>query len=247
MVRLVIVDKKGDVSSKSVKKLKVTELYKKCGFRKSTDFGPRHCWKLSNEVYISLFAKSSGRANTENKFELPPPIDSQLYFGSMAIVKSSEQIFSNDTLEIDDDCEDVIEDIDENQWAAVYEKLMGGFEDLNTSGEYESDELDNYSTDELTKTGGYLKDGFVVSEEDEDEDEEGEYTGTEEQEYSDDNLDDDTSEQDEEEVSYGSEDEESEVETTTNAEHDYDSEGTYSYEDEEEYGSELEEEDYLSE
>ena len=30
-------------------------------------------------------------ANTENKCELPPPLDNQLYFGSMLVVKHKEE------------------------------------------------------------------------------------------------------------------------------------------------------------
>ena len=53
-------------------------LYKKCGFKKDTDFQVRHEWtvKVADEHRkIKLFARNVGRAGTENKYDLPPPID----------------------------------------------------------------------------------------------------------------------------------------------------------------------------
>ena len=59
-------------------------------------------------------------------------------------------------------------------WNKIYEKLFGGFEDLNATAaedDEEEDELEMIPVDKKTKQG-YLKDGFVVdSEEDEEEDE----------------------------------------------------------------------------
>ena len=57
-------------------------------------------------------------------------------------------------------------------WDKLYEKLFGGFEDLNNAiieDEMELDELDNISVSKKTKKGGYLKDGFVVDTDDDDE------------------------------------------------------------------------------
>ena len=33
----------------------------------------------NDDKYVSLYAKDSGKANTENKYELPPPLDNELY------------------------------------------------------------------------------------------------------------------------------------------------------------------------
>lgn len=242
MVKLVFINKKGDVLCKSVRKLSIRELYKKCGFRKSNDFEPRYTWTLDEVSYVTLFSKSSGRANTENKYELPPPVDDKLYFGTMVLVKSIGPIYSFETSTYQEDCETYLEDFDETQWEKMYESLMGGFDELNTTGEYETDELEQYSESDLTKTGGYLKDGFVVESLDEDEDEEEDYIEDEEEHYSDDNLEENSSVIEETEFSYGSEDEENVIQLND----EYDSEDSYESEDEF-YGSELEEEAYISE
>ena len=42
---------------------------------------------MNNENnYISIYCKDKGRANSENKYDLPPPLDSNLYFGNMAFI-----------------------------------------------------------------------------------------------------------------------------------------------------------------
>ena len=52
-------------------------------------------------------------------------------------------------------------------WEKIYEKLFGGFEDLDATAEEDemSDELANVQSMK-TKTG-YLKDGFIVDDDDE--------------------------------------------------------------------------------
>ena len=155
-MKIVIVEKTGTVKTQNVKNFEIETLYKKCLFRKPDDFHKRHVWtvKINNKTYnIALFAKSKGKATTENKYDLPPPVDDVLYYGSMALVNF-------DVKEGDEtDASDLTSDI----WEKIYEKLFGGFEDIeNTDDEEEEDELANVPKKYLTKKGGYLKDGFVV-------------------------------------------------------------------------------------
>ena len=37
--------------------------------------------------YVTIFSKNKGRANSENKYDLPPPVDKDLYYGSMLLLK----------------------------------------------------------------------------------------------------------------------------------------------------------------
>ena len=58
-----------------------------------------------------------------------------------------------------------MKDLTIEEWEKAYEKLYGGFENLDVmikDDENEEDELDDISDSEKTKSG-YLKDGFVVS------------------------------------------------------------------------------------
>ena len=150
MVNIVIVEKTGSCVDKHVNYLKLDDLYKKCNFRKSSDFEKIHTFKVKDH-YVHVYGKVSGKANQENKFEFPPPIDTKLFFGNMALVKTNEETIEDTNMT----------DYSAGEWNADYETLMGGFEDIGSESSSESDELDNYSKEEKTKEG-YLKDGFVV-------------------------------------------------------------------------------------
>jgi hypothetical protein len=156
-----------------MKDFKEDELYKKCGFKVATHFGKQHTWitKIEGKKYsVSVYGKTEGKANTENKYDFPPPIDNVLLFGTVVIVGLPivEATISKGVSM--DNQKDFVFTVE--LWNKIYEKLFGGFEDLNATAiedEAEEDELELISADKKTKQG-YLKDGFVVdSEEDEEE------------------------------------------------------------------------------
>ena len=155
MVQIILVDTFGKCVETQIKKFNKDELYKKCNFRKQEGFEIRHTWKVKfnkNNYNIEVWARDNGRANQENKYELPPPVDSDLYFGKLAIVAYLD---------------DSVIDLTENMWNNIYNELMGGFEDLQNTAiddDNESDELENIK-DEYKTDHGYLKDGFVVNDE----------------------------------------------------------------------------------
>ena len=163
---IIIVDKTGLLKTLQVKEFNTDDLYKKCGFKKSDDFIQQTEWgvKIPTEkekIYIRIFAKTTGRANNENKYDFPPPIDNKLFFGNCAVVaqiRDTPTTYKHIDLTIP-------------LWDKIYEKLFGGFEDLTATAkedEEEEDELLNVPSDKKTKDG-YLKDGFVVDSSDTDE------------------------------------------------------------------------------
>lgn len=172
---IIVVEKTGTLKSLSIKDFKEEELFKKCGFKKSDDFLKQTEWKTKidgKKYIIQAYAKEDGRANSENKYDFPPPIDTKLFFGSCALV----------ALTPNDKGEKVHTDLPLALWNKIYEKLFGGFEDLATTAaedEAEEDELANIPKEKKTKHG-YLKDGFVVDSSD-----------TEDTEYVTDDVDDD--------------------------------------------------------
>lgn len=181
MTKIVLVEKTGVKKDLNAKGLTRDAIYKKCGFRKSEDFEKRHSWEVkSNGVHsVEVWSRDTGRANTENKYDLPPPIDTALYFGTIAIVGA--------------DAEGELVDMTVDQWNKIYEQLFGGFEDIgDEDDEDDEDELEHIPKELKTKVGGYMKDGFVVDA-DEDSDEEGEGYGES------DDDDDDSDEESEEE------------------------------------------------
>ena len=156
-LNVIIVEKTGVLKMLAIKEFKEEDLFKKCGFKKSEDFNKQTEWNVkceSKKYLVSVYAKVDGRANSENKYDFPPPIDTKLFFGNCVIlakVKNDEgkQLYTNLSLDL---------------WEKIYEKLFGGFEDLSSTAiedENEIDELENIPKDKKTKQG-YLKDGFVI-------------------------------------------------------------------------------------
>jgi hypothetical protein len=150
-----------------VKDYKVDELYKKCGFKKEEGFTLEVEWnvKLDSQKYvIQMYGKLNGKANMENKYDFPPPIDTTLFFGSCLLLGTL----------LKDDGKTEPFSLTLEQWEKMYEKLFGGFEDLSATAaedEAEEDELDAVPASKKTKHG-YLKDGFVVDSDSDDKDEE---------------------------------------------------------------------------
>ena len=163
-LNIIIVERLGTLKMLAIKDFKEEELFKKCGFKKVDNFLKHAEWNTKydgKKYFIQVFAKDDGRANSENKYDFPPPIDNKLFYGCCAIVayiKNSDgsKLYTNLTL---------------TMWEKIYEKLFGGFEDISATAaedDNEEDELENVPKHKKTKHG-YLKDGFVVDSSDADE------------------------------------------------------------------------------
>jgi len=164
-ISIIIIEKTGQIREQSIKSFDENELYKKAGFKTSDGFKCHTVWnidQLNQQSYsISVYGKTNGRANQENKYDFPPPIDSTLFFGNCILVNKCNNLPSN---------------ISCKEWNSIYEHLFGGFEDINNDDSNESEE-DCDSDIELNKFG-YEKDGFVI---DEDEEEDDDYDDDEEE------------------------------------------------------------------
>ena len=125
MVKVVLIDKNGTVSTSNMNNISEENLYKKCGLRNNKYFSKRTEWsyKKNNTDCIICLYKDNGRANSENKYDLPPPVDEQLYFGKVLLVcyDNKNKTFIDFTKE---------------EWEAKYEKLFGGFENLDEEDKY---------------------------------------------------------------------------------------------------------------
>lgn len=134
----------------------LSDLAKKAGLKSTKDFEHACTWEL-DDISIHLYGKIHGRANYENKYDFPPPVDEILFFGTCILISTQ-----NEHCQSDDDVNwNKIIDLTASQWEKIYEELFGGFEDLvsETSSE---DELENISVS-LKTDDGYLKDDFVVN------------------------------------------------------------------------------------
>lgn len=157
----VLLQKNGDCITKKAKELTIPSFYKKCGFRSENDFKRNHIWSVKldkNASYlIAVYGKTKGRSGQENKYELPPPLDTTLFYGNIGLLSMTP--------------EGEIQNFTKEEWYKVYNTLYGGFENLSDTKdkdeqEYVDSEDDeaNYDSSMLTKSG-YLKDNFVVSDE----------------------------------------------------------------------------------
>jgi len=176
MTSVLLIDKSGGIKEQKIKSFDKSEFFKKCGFRSPNNFAERTIWKKmkvgDDLVNVSLFAKDKGKAGFENKYDLPPPIDKELFFGTMMVVGEDAEL-------------NTPYPVTKEMWEKIYEKLFGGFEDITqTDDETEEDEMDDYP-DEMKTKEGYLKDGFVVDDNALEEGEEGEEEEEEEEEEED--------------------------------------------------------------
>ena len=157
MNQVVIVGKNGTLTNVQTK-IEKQNLYKVCGFKSNTDFDNRTIWDVTldkESIYVELWARNDGRANSENKYDFPPPVDNELYFGNCVLIAYNHEGYVDLTVK---------------KWRKIYEDLFGGFEDL-VSEEESEDELDDIPDEYKTKSG-YLKDGFVVDDDDSNDDDE---------------------------------------------------------------------------
>lgn len=154
MPSIVVVEKTGELKLRDYKSANTDELYKKCNLKKPDGFDKVIEWGYSkkgdNPVTVELWARSDGQANQENKYDFPPPVDSELFFGSCALVLRDSSM--------------KIIDLTIEKWNKIYEHLFGGFETLADNADEdddEEDELENVPSSMKTKDG-YLKDGFII-------------------------------------------------------------------------------------
>ena len=151
MPSILIVEKNGNIKSAIVKNYSDAELYRKAGLKTADNFIQQSSWsaEIENKKYtINLYGKTEGKSNQENKYEFPPPVDNVLFFGNCVLVNVSNNI---------------VVDLSIKEWTQIYEFLYGGFESIGSS-----DEEDDESTDLPKTKEGYVKDGFIVEDEEED-------------------------------------------------------------------------------
>lgn len=187
MTSVIVINKGGEIKETKIKNIDRENLYKKAGFKSSENFLKQTSWNVSidkNNYCIELWAREHGKANTENKYDFPPPIDTKLFFGSCILLNC-------------DPISKKINNLTADIWKSIYNKLFDGFDDINDNDSIPSeDELENIPQIYKSKDG-YLKDGFIVDDEDEQDDlddddnfsdEENEINDDEDDEISNDNI-----------------------------------------------------------
>jgi hypothetical protein len=117
-----------------------------------------HEWVVKSDFKLCVHGRKTGKFNKVNRYEFPPPIESILLYGDVYILgykKGSNNKFGQVNLSVE-------------TWNSFY-NAMFCFENLlssETTDEDEFDELKLVPAHKKTKHG-YLKDGFVVDDDDE--------------------------------------------------------------------------------
>ena len=141
----------------------IKSLFKKTG----TKNFERHCdYDMGNYV-ISIFGWKSGKSGTENKTELPPPEDIDLYFGDILVIKTSNLNNKYDNRKI--------EPLSIDEYKEFINKAFGGFESLGDSDtesdtiddKYDSDDSFIVNSDEVDDTDNYSDEEEEFKSEDE--------------------------------------------------------------------------------
>ena len=107
------------------------------------NYGKRKCvWRLNGKT-IYLYGRTKQKESTKVvKYDFPPPFDDKIFYGKCLLVNP-------------------VEPLTISEWEKIYEELMGGFEDIESESDASAEET---SVMKMTKEG-YVKDGFVVSDE----------------------------------------------------------------------------------
>lgn len=101
-------------------------------------------WKVNGKT-IYLYGRTKQKESSKIvKYDFPPPYDEKIFYGKCLLVNP-------------------IEPLTISEWNTIYEELMGGFEDIESESEISQDETNNETTMMALTKEGYVKDGFVVS------------------------------------------------------------------------------------
>ncbi len=169
-VEIIILKKNADRHTSTMPDEGEAALYKRCGFKKPDGFRAHCTWLLPAEgatIFVKVFGKTEGRAGSENKSELPPPVDTTLFFGNIAIVAfmgADAETAQPTPLSV-------------QRLEGLFELLIGGVEDLGGASADKADAVEDQEAEEgdddalIPRTReGYAKDGFVVEDDEDDED-----------------------------------------------------------------------------
>lgn len=88
-------------------------------------------WNYNNYEYV-LYGCENGDAGEENKYDLPPPVDCELYFNDLYFIKYSKN---------------KIIDLPVQEYEIFYSDCFGGFEDIQDTDDEEDDSLSEHTSD----------------------------------------------------------------------------------------------------
>lgn len=147
MNTIIQINKNGTIKENSLDELSIDNLHKLTKKNKYI-IDKITSWQYNKNI-VSLYGYRDGDAGKENKYENPPPVDKELYFGDIFYIYT-------------DKTEKNILSFNKKEFKLFYEKQMEGFENLDEISENES---------HLDSDNEYEEDSFLVKDSDSEEDE----------------------------------------------------------------------------
>lgn len=161
-LNVLMVEKDGKVRASCVKDFSLEDLYKKCGYKKASDFVKHADWVLPEREHhmpygIELYGKTGGRANNPNEYVFPSPVDKTTFYGTCVLLgyvlqPDGERKYVGLTVEV---------------WERIYDLLCAGIDEIG-SQDSERSEDDEYVPRSKRTRHGYHQDGFVVDDSEDD-------------------------------------------------------------------------------
>ena len=93
MVQIIIIKKEGTLTYDKI--ADISELYKKCGFRKAEGLEKINEWKIEDDN-VELWGKASGKVIVKNQYIFSVPIDKKIYGNCSLMRKSGDKYIDMD-------------------------------------------------------------------------------------------------------------------------------------------------------
>tara|TARA_Y100000591_G_scaffold329775_1_gene359112 strand:- start:814 stop:1443 length:630 start_codon:yes stop_codon:yes gene_type:complete len=90
---------------------------------------------IYNQYEFKLFGSDIGNAGSENKYDLPPPVDSNLYFNNLYFIKKDVKK------------DDVFYDLTIDEYNSFYDLQFDGFQDILDEDDEITEELSEHTSD----------------------------------------------------------------------------------------------------
>ena len=88
-------------------------------------------WNYNNCDFV-LYGCENGDAGEENKYDLPPPVDCELYFNDLYFIKLNQNKLENLSIQ---------------EYNIFYNDCFGGFEDIESTDDEEENSLSEHTSD----------------------------------------------------------------------------------------------------
>ncbi len=111
-----------------------SKLYSICNFRNDTNFELLHTWK-GTVYHYELYGKKKSKGTVKNIYTMPYPIDKEVFYGSLCVIKKIENDIVNMTM---------------NDWNLICNKQL--LDNDNLEEKYVEEEKDTFQ--QLLKNRG---------------------------------------------------------------------------------------------